>query len=167
MSKQNLTRDSEFTVGEEKLLNYILALLCFALFMYGLIDAVRRNFVHVDYQSFFFALALWPAILFFKKAKSNRVFIRINKTGIYHDGQKVTDWNDFLKAYLAQQEKKNVINIQDRFQLVVEFRKKGDPKQGLRKKIPLGNTQNKSEEEVLQAVTFFHKQYKKDNGLAL
>lgn len=165
MPNQKLTRDSEFTVGEEKLLNYILALLCFALFMYGLIDAVRKNFVHVDYQSFFFALALWPAILFFKKAGSKRVYIRINKNGIYQDGEMITGWADFLKAYLAQQEKKSMFNIQDRFQLIVEHRKKGDPRQGLRKKIPLGNTQNRSEEEVLQAVNFFYQQYKKDNRL--
>lgn len=166
MRVQQLKRDSEFTVGEEKWLNYILAILCFALFAYGFIDAARRNFTRIDYQSFFFALAIWPAIIFFRKARSNRVFIRINKTGIYQDEKLVTGWADFLKAYLAQQEKKSMFNVQDSFQLVVEHRKRGDPKQGMRKKIPLGNTQNKSEEDVLRAVQFFYNQYKQINAPA-
>ena len=158
MGKKPLNKDSEFVVGEEKVLNYILAILCFALFMYGLIDAVRRHFVNIDYQSFFFALALIPAFLFFKKARSSRVYIRVNKTGIYQDEKLVTHWPGLLKAYLAQKEKTGLFNIQDNFLLVVEY-KKDALKQGFRHKIPLTNTQNKSEEEVLEAVQFFWKEY--------
>jgi hypothetical protein len=33
-----------------------------------------------------------------------------------------------------------------------------------RRKIPLTNTQNKSEEDVLQALQFFCKEYKKETG---
>ncbi len=161
MRKIPLTKDSEFVVGEEKILNYILASLCLALFLYGLIDAAKRHFTNIDYQSFVLALALAPAILFVRKARSSRVYIRVNKTGIYQDEQLVTGWANLLKAYIDQKEKKGLFNIKDNFLLVVEYRK-NDNKEGTRRKIPLTNTQNKSEEEVLEAVMFFWKEYKYD-----
>lgn len=163
MAKTTFTRDSQFVVGEEKILNYVLAALCFAIFIYGVGDAVNRHFKNIDYQSFVFALALAPAILFFRKAISNRIYIRINKTGIYHNENLVTGWSGLLKAYLAQKEKKGIFSIQDNFLLVVEY-KKDDTRQAFRKKIPLTNTQNKSEEDVLAAVNFFWKIYKSQIG---
>lgn len=165
MAKAPLTINSEFTVKEEKVLNYILCILCFALFMYGLSDAINKHFVKIDYQSYFFAAAIFPAILFFNKARSKRVFIRVNKTGIYQDEKLVTGWADFLKAYLAQDKKSGLkaASIQDKFVLMVEHRKAGDPRTGLRRKIPLGNTQNKSEEDVLAAVHFFSTIYRQSN----
>lgn len=161
MGKKPLSKDSEFVVGEEKILNYILATLCFALFLYGVIDAIIRHFRNIDYQSFVFALALAPAYFFFKKARSNRVYIRVNKKGIFSEGQLVTGWSGLLKASITQEEKKNFFSIQDNFILLVEYRKDG---QGFRKKIPLTNTQNKSEEEVLEAVNFFWNEYKRNPG---
>jgi hypothetical protein len=145
-------------------LNYILASLCFALFLYGLIDAIRRHFTKIDYQSFIFVLALAPAYLFFRKARSNRVYIRVNKNGIYQDEKLVTGWANLLKAHITQKEKTGIINLQDNFLLVIEYRKAG-LQQGFRHKIPLTNTQNKSEEEVLEAVQFFWKEYREDAGM--
>ena len=145
MGKAPLSKDSEFLVGEEKILNYVLASLCMALFLYGLIDAIKRHFIHIDYQSFVFALALAPAFIFFRKARSSRVYIRVNKTGIYQDEQLLTGWSNLLKAYITQKEKQNFFNIQDNFLLVVEYRKEGS-KEGIRRRIPLTNTQNRSEE---------------------
>ena len=164
MGKTPLSKDSEFVVREEKVLNFILASLCLALFLYGLIDAARRHFTKIDYQSFVFALALLPAFLFFKKARSSRVYIRINKNGIYQDEKLITHWPGLMKAYIAQKEKKGFFNIQDNFLLVVEY-KKDAANQGFRHKIPLTNTQNKSEEEVLDAVKFFWNVYRKDAGI--
>ena len=71
MAKIPLTKDSEFVVGEEKVLNYIMTAFFIALFLYGLIDAIRRHFINIDYQSFIFALALVPAIYCFRRAHSN------------------------------------------------------------------------------------------------
>ena len=79
-------------VEENKVLDYILASLFFALFLYGLIDAILQHFSKLTYLSFIYSVALLPAILFFKKGRSNKVYIRINKTGIYQDEQLVTDW---------------------------------------------------------------------------
>ena len=163
MAKIPLTKDSEFVVGEEKVLNYIMTAFFIALFLYGLIDAIRRHFINIDYQSFIFALALVPAIYCFRRAHSNRVYIRVNKTGIYKDEQLVTGWSNLLNAFITQKEKTGIFNIVDNFILVVEFTKDGSP-EGFRRKIPLTNTQNKSEEEVLEAVQFFWSVYRKDAG---
>lgn len=159
MGKTQLTKGSEFVVREEKLLNYILASLCFALFLYGIIDAARRHFTNIDYQSYVFALALLPAFLFFRKARNSRIYFRVNKAGIYQDEKLVTNWPGFLNAYLDQKEKKGFFNIQDNFMLVVEYKKDG---KGFRHRIPLTNTQNKSEEDVLAAVKFFWKEFRND-----
>lgn len=163
MAKKQLTRDSEFTVGEEKILNYILALFFLGLFVYGLVDAAKRNFKNIDYQSYVFALAIAPAIFCFRRANSKRVYIRINKNGIYQDGKLLTGWSNFLKAYLGQKEKTGFINLKDNFLLIVEYKKDN---KGFRHRIPLTNTQNKSEEDVLAAVNFFYKVYKMDAGLS-
>ena len=165
MGKIPLSKDCEFVVGEEKILNFVLASLCFSLFLYGLIDAIRRHFINIDYQSFVFALTLFPAYFFFRKGNSRRVFIRVNKTGIYQDEQLITGWSNLLKAHVAQKEKTGIFSIQDNFLLVIEYRKDGS-KQGVRRKIPLTNTQNKSEEEVLEAVKFFWKECRNDDGMS-
>jgi hypothetical protein len=157
MSKQLLTKDGQFIVGEAKVLNYVMAVFFIGLFLYGLIDAIQRNFKNIDYQSYVFAVALFPAIYCFRRAHSNRVYIRVNKKGIYHHGKLITDWPNFLSAFIDQKEKKRIIEIQDNFLLIVEYRKGN---KGLRYKIPLTNTQNKAEEEVLAAVIFFWRQYR-------
>ena len=163
MAKIPLTKESEFVVGEEKVLNYIMTAFFMAIFLYGLIDAVRRHFINIDYQSFVFAFALVPAIYCFRRAHSRRVYIRVNKTGIYKDEQLVTGWSTLLNAFITQKEKTGIFNIVDNFILVVEFTKDGSP-EGFRRKIPLTNTQNKSEEEVLEAVKFFWSVYRKEAG---
>ena len=163
MGKTRLSKDSEFVVGEDKVLNYILAALFFALFLYGLFDAARRHFKHIDYQSYFFVLALLPAIYCFRRGQSKKLYIRVNKKGIYKEGQLITGWSNLHKAYIAQAEKKSFFSIQDNFILVVEYRKEGFT-QGFRSNIPLTNTQNKSEEDVLEAVNFFWNEYRKNSG---
>jgi len=152
MGKTELTRDGEFIVGEDKVLDIILAFLFFAIFVYGLVDAVKHHFSQLKYLDYVFFVALLPAIRFLLKARAKRIYIRINITGIYQDEKLVTAWPNFLKAYISQSDK--VLTIQDNFLLVVEYMKDGH-KQGFRRKIPLTNTQNKSEEEVMQAVKFF------------
>lgn len=154
MSPVQLTPEAEFTVREEKWLNIIMTILFTALFLYGLIDALLKGIRHMDYQSIIFALALIPAGLFFRKARSKRVYIRINRKGIYQDERLVTDWPHFHNASIGQQEK--VVSIQDNFLLLIEFFRE-DSAKGFRRKIPLTNTQNQSEEDVLAAIHYFWK----------
>lgn len=147
-------------VGENKLMNYVMAVFFLAIFLYGFIDAVSRQFKDIDYQSYIFSLAVIPFVYCIRRARSKRIYLRINKKGIYKDEQLVTAWPNLLKFYLAQEKKKSFYDIRDNFILVVEHHGI-DPKKGSRSKIPLTNTQNKSEEDVLAAVDFFWKEYKK------
>jgi len=163
MTKIELTKESEFIVGENKLMNYILAILFLAIFLYGLGDAVSRNFKNIDYQSYVLTLALIPVVYCLRRANSKRVYIRINKNGIYKDEQIVTGWSTLLNYYLAQEKKKKFYDIRDNFILVVEYPGE-DVNKGFRRKIPLTNNQNKSEEEVLEAVAFFWAAYKMNTG---
>jgi hypothetical protein len=156
-----LNKDQEFVVGEDKVLNFFLAFLFIALFLYGLIDSIRQGITKLTLNAIFI-FALVPAGLFVAKAKRKRVYIRINKTGIYQDEQLVTGWSNFLNAYISQKEVK-WISIKDNFILVVEYLKEGSEK-GFRRKIPLTNTQNKSEEQVLEAVKFFWNEYSVANS---
>jgi hypothetical protein len=164
MPRQPLTKDTDFIVGEEKVLVYILAALFFALFGYGLIDLIRHRAANNGYGNFLFIIALLPALLFLQKGRSNNVYIRINKTGIYQGRTLLTRWPNFLKAYITQKE--TVLSIQDNFILVVEYRKDGVA-DGFRRKIPLTNTQNKSEEEVMEAIHFFLNTYKIETGIGM
>jgi hypothetical protein len=164
MGKTRLTKDSQFIVGEDKVLDYIIALLFFGLFSYGLIDAILKRFTDINYLSFIFLPALVPAIIYFARAKNKRIYIRINKTGIYQDEKLITGWSNLLNVYVDQKEV--VLSISDNFILVVEYRKDGF-KQGFRRKIPLTNTQNKSEEEIMEAVRFFRKEYKNETAFTI
>ena len=159
MGKTLLTKETEFIVGQEKVLNYVMGCIFFALFLYGLIDPIKNKFKNIDYQSVVFTLALAAAIYCFRGAQSKRVYIRVNKSGIYQDEKLVTNWQGLINVYIGQKEKTKLLNLLDNFILVVEFRKEYT-KTGLRRKIPLTNFQNKSEEEVLEAVQFFWKHYK-------
>ncbi|MDZ4794210.1 MAG: hypothetical protein SGI83_08025 [Bacteroidota bacterium] len=163
MGNDALNKDSELVVGENKLMAWVLAILFFALFAYGVYDAIKLRFKHIDYQSYVLVLALVPCIFCLRRVKSKRVYVRINRTGIYKDEQLVTSWSNLLKAYLGQEKKKKFYDLQDKFILIVEYRGT-DPKMGYRKKIPLTNTQNKSEEDVLEAVQFFWRLYRHQNG---
>lgn len=164
MGKKTLHKDSEFIVAEEKVINYVMAIFFLALFLYGVADAVKHRFINIDYQSYVFALAIIPAIYCIRRANNNRVYIRVNRTGIYYQEELLTSWANFHNAFIDQKEKNGFFNIKDNFLLVVEYRKEGH-QEGFRKKIPLTNTQNKSEEEVLEAVIFFWNEYRMNSPL--
>ncbi len=161
MANIPLTKDSEFIVGENKVLDYVVTILFFGLFIFGLINAIANNYTSIYYIGMMILFLLGPGIFFLIKANNKRIYIRINKRGIYQDEKLLTDWPHFLKAYLSQKQK--IFTIQDNFILVVEYTKDVEGK-GFRRKIPLTNTQNKSEEEVLEAVKFFWKEYVNETG---
>ena len=64
-----LEKDSEFTVKEEKVLDYILAILFFAIFVLGLVYALKNNITREDLVGGLLMLALIPSLMAFAKAK--------------------------------------------------------------------------------------------------
>lgn len=157
MAGPALNPESQFIVGEEKWLNYILSILFLGLSLYPIAGLVIHGFRNPDYQGLILVLALIPAWIFFRKARSRRIFIRVNKSGIYQDEKLITGWKGLIRAYLDQQQK--TVTIRDNFVLVVEF-KKEDPQKIYKRVIALTNTQDKSEEDVLAAIRFFLNRYR-------
>lgn len=151
-----LNKDNDFVVVEAKVLDYIMAFIFFVIFLYGLIDTVFSGYIDSMLLQVILILFGFPAIIYFVKARSRRIYIRINKMGIFQDEKLVTNWKNFLNAYIKQKEV--VGSIKDNFVLVVEYLKDGSDA-GFRRKIPLTNTQNKSEEEIYEAIQFFLKEY--------
>lgn len=149
-----LTPDGQFIVGEYKLMHYFMALFFLALFGYGLYDAIARNFRDIDYQSYVFALAIIPAVMILIKVRKGTIYIRINERGIYQHERLVTTWANLRNAALTQRDKKYMFEPGDNFVLVLDYQPAGTAKP-IRRSIPLTNTQNKSEEEVLAAVKWF------------
>ncbi len=144
MAKKPLTRDSQFIVAEERVLNYVVTGIFLAVFIFACFD-IRSLGVAI-------VLPLALAVFYFIKARSKRIFMRINIRGIYQDEKLVTGWDNFIKATLSQ--KPMLLDIRDNFVLLVDYRKEGVMGQQ-RRTIPLTNTQNQSEEDVMAAVKFF------------
>jgi len=76
----------------------------------------------------------------------------INAKGIYEYNKLVTDWNNFMNAYINQDEITG--DIKDNFILTIEYIKPGDEGYHIRR-IPLTYTQTKSEEEIIDTINFF------------
>jgi len=79
--------------------------------------------------------------------------LRIDCNGIYQSKELVTDWTNFLQAHIGQANR--LASYQDDFQLILEYRKNGSDS-FFTCIIPLSNTQDQSEEEVLAAVQRFY-----------
>ena len=148
-----LEPNGDFIVGEEKILNAILSLIFFGLFSYGVIDALMEKNYEPGVMPVFYGLALALSFWFFKKFRSKRIFLRINQNGIFKDEKLVTDWDHLLKAYITQKPK-TTIYITDSFVLIIEYMKT-DTDKGYRSIVPLTNTQNKSEEDIMEALKYF------------
>ena len=146
--------DKPFLVKDSMGVNIFLGLVFLAMFV--------SSFFNTDpdakgFQFNILYIAIIPAILFIRKGLINRVCIVINKKGIYHFGELITTWEDFIDARIDQDEV--VLTIQDNFVLFVRYRQPGN--KIFRSKIPLRNTQNKSEEEIIAAIRFFSGLYKR------
>ncbi len=161
MGLQPKHEGQQFTVREEKVLNYVMAVLYFAVAGVGIGMMIYNKALGGEAALLAFML---PSFLHLKKATSPQVYIRINKTGIYHMENLVTDWQHLLNAFISEGVRKRIYDTTDKFQLVVEFTKE-DPTKGFRKKIPLHNTQNQSEEDILTAVKYFWHLYANEKGL--
>jgi hypothetical protein len=154
MPDNELTKDADFKVGEAVFLDLGIGFFFFFLFFYAIlndhVDSYSISQKNVFSKSLY--ITLIPAVIFTLKGFLNRISIRINKSGIYYYSKLVTNWNNFISAEIVQEE--IVGSTQDNFVLLIEY-SKDDEKGYFQRKIALTNTQNKSEEEVLAAISFF------------
>jgi hypothetical protein len=144
----DLKPNEDFVVKESIGVNLIVALAFFGMFIYGLYDKVEGGQENRHLE--ILLVALVPAILFLRKGLSKHRDITINKTGIYINNRLLTNWHNFREANVIQQEV--TLSIQDNFVLYITY---SEGERVFRHKIPLRNTQNKAEEEIIEAIRFY------------
>lgn len=149
MAQIYLDKNNEFTVKEWKVLNWVAGIVFFVLFIAMIIAGAW-------FYALLFGLPflLLPALKHRKQAAFDGVIIRVNSNGIFYYGKHITDWDNFLNAYVTNEMK--VRSFKDNFELVLEFYR---DTLLIQKKIKLTNTQNRSEEEVYGAIMYFYKQH--------
>ena len=154
ISEENFNADGEFHVKESKGCNLSMGIILLVLSSLIIIADISGNlggpFIKVFY------LLLIPAVLFIRRGSANQTVITINKKGFFYGGQLLTSWDNFIDAAVTQEEK--LLMIQDNFLLFIKYYKEGSPGY-FGRKIPLTNTQDKAEEEIIAAIRFYYRQF--------
>lgn len=89
----------------------------------------------------------------------NQTIMEINRTGFYYYGNLVTNWNNFVSAEFVDEMpvlSGSSTGLSDKFSINLTYYKDGNPNCYARK-IPLTNTQDKSEEEIMAAIRFYYR----------
>ncbi|RYZ88144.1 MAG: hypothetical protein EOP04_10010 [Proteobacteria bacterium] len=148
--KAKINKEEPFEVGESRGLLYALALLFFIMFVTSFVEVVDER-LSLQMRFDMLKLTIFPSIGFFLKGYLNRISLRIDSEGIYYYGRLMTDWDHFISARVEQI--LDAGDIGDNFVLYLKYTKSEG---GVyRKSIPLSNTQNKAEEEVIAAIKCF------------
>lgn len=112
---------------------------------------------------FFIIPAGIAAIAYIKNGVANPTVMVINKTGFYYYGEMITNWTNFIDAEFIDDvpvPDGSSSAIQDRFYMMIRYYKDGEAGYYGRK-IPFTDTQDRSEEEIIAAVKFYHANYTK------
>ena len=152
--KQELDPNGSFAVHESRGVNIVFGLIFLVIFFSTLFTIEFNNFSFSS-PHIAFLLTLFPAIFFFVKARRHKLIIEINAGGFYYLGRLITDWKHFISVKYVEEEK--AFRISDNFVLLMEYFKPNASNSFIIK-IKLGNTQNKSEEEIIEAIQFYHQQ---------
>ncbi len=150
--KQKFDPDGSFTVRESRATNYALAIIFLVIFISSVYTADFSAF-SAGSPSTVGLIAIVPAVLFFIKAGKHKLIMEVNASGFFYQGKLITDWQNFISVKFTEEEK--AFRISDNFFLLIEYFKPGEPTSFVTK-IGLGNTQDKSEEEIIEAVEFYH-----------
>jgi hypothetical protein len=150
-------KDGSFIVGESALLNYIFIAIYTTIF-FGILltrDFEREN----SFGSFLLYLAaiLIPLVASIVKLKKNRSIIVVNRKGIYYHNNFITDWNNFVYAYIMEETPmldNNGGGLSDKFSIQVIYydHAKGE---NYIYKMKSSDSQNKSEEQIILAIQYF------------
>jgi hypothetical protein len=138
-----LVENDVFTVKESVALDYGLA---------GLFTLI--SLVTIGTSGFPVGVfSLFAAVYFLYKGVVNREALSVDCNGIYQNKKLVTSWQNFAEAFVTQLYTGR--QISDNFVLIIRYYKEGITG-NFRMTIPLTNTQNKSEEEILEAIQRFY-----------
>ena len=146
-----------FEVRESKTLNYILSAAFLAMFI-GFFFTVFPNW---DNLIFIPILLFVSSLIYFLKAFRNRLIMRIDDFGITYKQYNVCDWVGFEFAYLGHEfyESGSEGTLTERYFILITYFDKVNTK--MQFKIPMINTQSKSEEDIMYAINEFSTRNKK------
>ncbi|MBS1757401.1 MAG: hypothetical protein JSU03_09000 [Bacteroidetes bacterium] len=156
MDKSELSESKSFIVKESVVINAVAAFIFWVMFFYAIYykefsNSNPRKITILPYLTFI------PAILFTIKATINKPIIEINSKGFYYRGSLITTWENFNSIKLSQDDV--VGSISDNFVLFIEYIKPGYSNYFCTK-LSLGYTQNKGEEDVIEATEFYYSKWK-------
>lgn len=151
---QDLNPDSNFEVKEAILIDLLASGFFYLMFFSAISYAWRDKMVFIT---------LIPALLFTTRIFIKTVPVKINKEGIWLGRDFVCNWNDFIAArtYMADLE---AGGWSDQEFLEVEYFK-GTEGDAYKRTMKLESTLNKSAEEIMYAIEYFHEAYKKTIGV--
>ncbi|HEX8357217.1 MAG TPA: hypothetical protein VF610_07405 [Segetibacter sp.] len=150
-------KDENFVVRESVLINLITGFIFLAILVGVLLT---RNSEKNQNNGAFYLIYLFLAVgvaIYFIKVKRRNVILIINRNGIYYRNVLVTDWTNFINAYIGQDEyvvSNNSAGISDKFHVVVTF---FEPLKGTNYiyKMAMSSSQNKSEYQVISDKEYF------------
>jgi hypothetical protein len=90
-------------------------------------------------------------------SRKSQTIMTINKNGFFYYGSLLTNWSNFVSAEFLDEMptlSSTSSGLSDKFSLYIKYYR--DDKPGcFGRKIPLTNTQDKSEEEIIAAIRFY------------
>jgi hypothetical protein len=141
---------SPLVVRESKTMNILLGLL---MIMMCYFMAYGSSITPTGWKShllFIFSL-IFPGFMFWRAWK-NHVCIVIDHAGIWYYGELITSWERFKKAFVDEEAIPG--RTADNFKLFVQYYKPGVNGYFTRK-LPLTVSQDRSEEEIIEAIRIF------------
>ncbi|MBB1286948.1 hypothetical protein HRH25_21375 [Flavisolibacter sp. BT320] len=148
ISEDRFLAEEDFIVRESKKMRLIIGL-----FLLGFAVMMLQDYVWMA------IVAAIPGIASVVASTRDQVIMKINKTGFYYYGKLLTDWNNFVSAEFMDEMPvltSGSAGLSDKFSLYIKYYKTDQPG-CFGRKIPLTNTQDKSEEEIIAAVRFYYR----------
>lgn len=149
MAEPKLNKEEDFHVKESRSINFLAGGIMLAVFF------VSMAFGDYGWSNYMFALCLFliPGAIAIAKGRRNATIMTINKSGFYYAGKRITDWKLFCDA--AVYDRRAPGRYKDNFVMDLRYY---SPDYALiyTLSIPLANNQDKAEEEIIEAINFYH-----------
>lgn len=145
----NFNPEADYLVKESKTMNIVIGIILLAIFI---ISLAAGDYGWSNYMWALF-LFLIPAAISMVKARTSPVFIIINKSGFIYKGKLLFNWDYFIDAILTQDKKPG--SLSDNFIILIRYYSK-DRSLIYTSRIPMSNTQDKADEEIIAAIDFYY-----------
>lgn len=154
ISIKNFDVAGNFYVKDSKGCNITMGILFLAAFILtACIDRFNTNEFSI-YQLLY--LSIIPGVYLIRRGIVNKIIMTINKSGFYYLDELITGWDNFIDAFVTQDEENRKIpyDVTDRFMLVIRYGKMGSTNIYARK-ILMTAVMDRSEEEIIAAIKFY------------